>query len=638
MIAIREPQTAQADFVKVNLMKKRIVCIAAIIAFAVPLFAQNHVSVALDAEVYRILEQAETRGLCGPLPGVKPYSRAAVLKAIDTILDTSGSSRSGAPNGKLTEAERRILVDMRDRYRNAEKDGLDMSRGTYHIGSADIGAQIDTTVSGGLYPDAKAGGENWVGMFIRGDIGPRLSYTYRMTGSPFIYAERDIIGSYHTYYDGFPGDTDDPPNNINQTVVTYGQPLGYFPYTYKKGWDSSIWSWQKVDNSGQTGWPEDISIGYQIRVELGGSFFDDRLAFRFGRMDREWGAMTGGGSLILNQAANPFMAVESTLKLFDALPLSTITGILEYDATRGLTDNSFQNAFSLTMLEFNYKHYFHIDVGSISVWAKRFELGYLFPDPVAFLYQGTIGDYDNVAAFLNLKGTAPGIGKLWFSLFLDEINFEKDIFELDRAMYAWQTGIAAPLPVLPFAQITLTYTKIEPYCYTHTRDFLPWYGDTPMERAYVNSGASLGHYLPPNADELLLRFEAALATKTRAHVQYQMIRHGADHGTHAVDGSALLSELAPAGRSENPILRKYFLRDGAYQWMHIIKIGAEHTFAPQAAVPVRLFAETGVVLSYYTCIDGPANSGAPSPYRIIDTAGYPKSTAFIATIGIRFFP
>jgi hypothetical protein len=624
-------------------VKNCIACAIAIAVLASPLYAQSHVSVALDAEVYRVLELAEARGLCKPLPGVKPYSRATVIKAIDQILDSEGSGESDGVSGKsrrgaLTEMERRILIDIQETYRNVEQDGWDTNRGAYHIRSADIGAQIDTIASVGFYPNAKGAGENWLSVFIRGDIGLSLSYAYQMTGSPFIYAEREIIGSYHTYYNGFPSETDADKNNIDQTIVTYGKPLGYFPYAYKKRWDSSIWSWQKVNNSEAVGWPEDISIGYLIRAELDGSLFDDRLSFRFGRIDREWGAMSAGSSLILNQAAYPFMAIDSTFKLFDELRLSSITGILEYDAMRGFTDNSFQNAFSLTMLEFDYKNYFHIDFGSTSVWAKRFELGYLFPDPVAFLYQGTIGDYDNVAAFLNLKGTVPGIGKLWLSLLLDEINFEKDIFELDRAMYVWQAGIAAPFPILPFTQVKLSYTKVEPYAYTHTRDLMPWYGSLPMERAYVNGGAGLGYYLPPNADELLLRFDAMPAAKTQIHAQYQMIRHGADHGPQAVDGSSLFSELAPANRSENPLLRKYFLYDGAYQWTHILKIGLSRTFAQKGTVPVRLFAEAGIVLSYYTAIDGPANSGRSSPYKTIDTLDYPQSTAFIATVGIRIFP
>jgi hypothetical protein len=592
------------------------------------------VSVPLDEAVYRIIELAETRGLCEPLPGVKPYSRAVVLKAIDVILAADGDRRFGA----LTEAERRILADTRTSFQNAEKSGWDITRGAFHLSgnngmTADIGVRTDLLAGAGLYPEAKAVGENWLIAYLRSDLGPQVSFAYTVAGSPFIIAGRDRLGRYHTYYDGYPGR---PPNNEDQVIDIYDQPWGYFPFTFRKRWDSSVWN--RFDNSGQFGWPEGASIGFFIQPEMVWSTPMERFRLRFARTEREWGAMTGGGSLILNRTALPFMAVDATLKLFNGLYLSTLTGILEYDAERGLTDDSFQNAFSLTMLEFNYKNYFHIDAGSASVWAKRFELGYLFPDVAGLLYQSSIGDYDNVAAFLNLKGTAPGLGKLWFSFFLDEINFEKDVLGMDRAMYAWQAGITAPLPVLPFAQVKLSYTKIEPYCYTHTRDIMPWYGDTPMERAYVSRGVGLGSYLPPNADEILLRVEAMPVKKTQAHMQYQMIRHGADHGDHAVDGSSLRSELDPVGRSDKPELRKHFLKDGAYQWMHIFKIGVEHTFAPKAAIPVRLFAEAGVVLSYYTCIDGPANSGSSSSYHVIDTAEYPKSTAFIATIGIRIFP
>jgi hypothetical protein len=38
--------------------------------FSRPPFAQNHVSVPLDDALYRIIEQAEMRGLCDPLPGM----------------------------------------------------------------------------------------------------------------------------------------------------------------------------------------------------------------------------------------------------------------------------------------------------------------------------------------------------------------------------------------------------------------------------------------------------------------------------------------------------------------------------------------------------------------------------------------
>jgi hypothetical protein len=156
-----------------------------------------------------------------------------------------------------------------------------------------------------------------------------------------------------------------------------------------------------------------------------------------------------------------------------------------------------------------------------------------------------------------------------------------------------------------------------------------------MEIAYVNNGVSLGYYLPPNADELLLRFEAMPAVSTSVHFQYQMIRHGADFGPNAPDGSSYQSELDPSGRDDKSVLRKYFLQDGAYQWQHILKVGCDHTFSK---FPLKVFAEAGVVFSYFTNIDGQANAGSASDYHIVDEAPYTKSTNLILTLGIKFFP
>jgi hypothetical protein len=158
-----------------------------------------------------------------------------------------------------------------------------------------------------------------------------------------------------------------------------------------------------------------------------------------------------------------------------------------------------------------------------------------------------------------------------------------------------------------------------------------------MEQAYTNNGEGIGYYLPPNSDEFLIRFDTMPALNTLSFFQYQMIRHGADHGPHAVDGSSYLSELDPSGRDSSDVLKKYFLRDGAYQWQHIFMLGAEPTIT-KFRVPLRVFAKTGVVYSFYTDIEnGKANSGSAFDYRVIDTPVYPQSTEFILTLGVRIY-
>ena len=282
-----------------------------------------------------------------------------------------------------------------------------------------------------------------------------------------------------------------------------------------------------------------------------------------------------------------------------------------------------------------------------AVWPKRFEFGYLNPLQDNFLYQNFVGDFDNMAVHMSIKGRYPGLFGFWFTFFLDESDFSyglKSLFELNRQMFAFQAGLQGPIYGLPFASYTLSYTKIEPYTYTHTRVFTPWHsGDNPMETAYVNNGVGLGYYLPPNSDEFKIRVDVRPRFRSAGHLQYQLIRHGADFGPHQVDGSSLVSELDPSGRSEKASLKKSFLNDGAYQWMHIIKIGGEHKFR---SLPLTIFGEAGIAYSYFTDVSdakyakyapAPEDPGRePQPW--VPAAGeYLKSTAYILTLGFRVF-
>jgi hypothetical protein len=275
------------------------------------------------------------------------------------------------------------------------------------------------------------------------------------------------------------------------------------------------------------------------------------------------------------------------------------------------------------------------------VWPKRFELGYIYPLANNFFYQNNIGDFDNLTAYFNIKGQYPGLGSIWFSFFADEIDVSvlSKLASLDRQMFALQGGLKFAVPWLSFSSVRVSYTKIEPYTYTHQRIFAPWYdsGDTSpgsppdykkaaskaLETSYTNNGVGLGYYLPPNSDEILVRFETRPAVRTKTHFQYQMIRHGADHGPEQVDGSSFLSELDPSGRNTKPQLKKDFLHDGAYQWMHVAKTGFEHSLD---GLPIKVFAEAGFVYSYYTNYDD-ANK-----------EHYQALTSIIMTMGFQVFP
>jgi len=659
-----------------GIKKRFFACILAVIVHF-SLAAQTHIAVPLGNPVYHVIEQARMRGLCANLPYTKPYSRTKILSIIEEIIDNDETRRFGG----LTDAERGVLEQFRQTF-GPNKMGLDLARGAYsteHLWndiyfSGELGVDMDFSFAGGLYP--LAGGYRYdaaddplfegashpesgdfftaldlgvMTLSFKGDLGRNASYGFSIRGGVY-KSPRAVLGQQHPYYKGF----DDPadPDGPNKPYTVRSEPLAYFPFTYKKHWDSFVFAPDGVSSSGMLIWPDDVSLGYSMIPELAGELLNGHVLYRFARLDREWAGMTNNGSLLLNQSAEPFLAFETTIVPFDWIMFSGLTGVLEYHNAIGQTNNaelkedseSFQNAFSIVMLELNYKNYFHFDIGSSVVWPKRFELGYLFPFADKYTYQNNIGDFDNAALFLDLQGQYPGLGKLWFSLLLDEVNlgeenFAKNFLELDRMMYAFQVGGSAYIPWLPFSSVTLSYTKVEPYVYTHPRIQVPWYGDRLMETNYVSFGKSLGHYIPPNSDEILVRFECLPTPQSMVSLQYQMIRHGADYGDRAVDGSSLWSELDPDNRSENPVLRKYFLRDGAYQWMHILRLKGEYSFG-KFKLPVKLYAEMGGVYSYFTDIDSSIepNSGSPNPYKIINTPQYPHTLSLIGMIGIQIFP
>ena len=624
--------------------------LALFLAGGTQLFAQNHVSVPLNHPVYYILDQAEARFLCSALPLVKPFTRGRILEAINEILQAEPGRFGG-----LNEYERKILYDTRAEFSKG-KAGKDLWKGIYRFDienkkgihfAGDMGIAMESFNSFSYFVEdgeSNFGTDTWFTLFLKGDVGENFSYGVDISGG-LLLAKRSILGTYDTFASEL--EEDPAGEHINQRLDTFSHPLAFFPYTYQKRWDGFMFPLgSSITSSGFEFWPDELSMAPSMLAELSGTAFGDMLFLRAGRLQREWGGLTPGGSLVLNAAARPFFGIEA---LFNPVPwfsFSSITGLLEfYNGYGGIYDaaQTFQNAFSLYQLELNYKNYIAIGFGSGVIWPKRFELGYIFPLIDNFLYQNFIGKNDNASLHLNLRARYPGLGGIWFSIFADEMEVSsiKRAFELDRHMFAFQAGLQAVIPGIPFASLTLSYTKIEPYNYTHQSNFVPWYDRTegPMEKAYVNNGVSLGHYLLPNSDEIKLRFDIHPLPKMRGHWQYQLIRHGADFGPHQVDGSSLLSELDTSGRGNKASLLKNFLNDGAYQWMHIMKIGAEYSFG---SLPLSVFAETGFVYSYFTDISDdqyakynptPAGQSARPPAEGI----YRTLTSYLLSLGFKIF-
>ena len=50
-------------------------------------FAQTNNTVNVFDDIYNVIDQAEIRGFCGPLPGARPYTEKKILSILDEILE-----------------------------------------------------------------------------------------------------------------------------------------------------------------------------------------------------------------------------------------------------------------------------------------------------------------------------------------------------------------------------------------------------------------------------------------------------------------------------------------------------------------------------------------------------------------------
>lgn len=643
-------------------MKKIIACLVLFFTLSFNFFAQENLTIDMGDDIYAVLEIAEERGLCTHLPGIRPLSLRRIRLALDQILENSES---------LKPEEVKIIENFLDLHALPEKNhfGLDKinwaNKQDIWRCSFNYTFGLEASGSGGLYTNSDF---NMAGFDIIpfwdffGDASKFVSYRlhaffdissmelYQPEGSDYFIGYSWYDTGVEEYCGGY---TDVEPRR--RTVKKFLN-TSYLPFAYNKQWDGQFYYFSDLSANGTDSWATEPGISGGIKGEIRTSLFDGRFTLGAARMSREWAAMDDGSSLVLNAKARPFFSVDTSVELFSFLKYSSLTGILEYPNQDYINSNSyaelkagvddsyfFQNAFSLNMLELDFK-YFHFDFGSSSVWPKRFEIGYMFPLFLLVEYQNHIGDCDNLAVFADFKFRKPGLGAIWASIYLDEINgFNNNPLTSSRAMFAGQLGTKFVIPWLNYSILSFRYTKVEPYCYTHhSINYAPSFSHYISE-SYTNNGECLGYYLPPNSDEFLLHFETMPKAGVNADIQYQFIRHGADYGSQQVPGSSLYSEMNVYNRDD---LKKYFLHDGAYNWMHILSAGAS-VESRKTKIPFKVTGNAGFVFSYYTVIDsdvyndkdanGVSAADENTPFHFVDNAEYPVMCGVVLSLGVSFF-
>jgi hypothetical protein len=554
------------------------------------------------------------RGIIPSPAQARPWTRAFVREELSKI------GQSPELSAKEKAVVDQILAEIP--ASSEEKSGMDWGKGLYHSKFLDLGMHLQSDVNLGYHDGVRVGTSNQVAAYLRGDLGPVVSWRMELWGSILsIYrTTKQKDGNGPSKYDVV--DVDGKKVNVdtstykaqaNNYAGSYDLPE-YFPYTFSPTWDGEPGTFQSGKYGSKTmsfsGWPSPLGLGYGQSEELSVGLLDNKLLLRIGRFRRDWGPAGNGASLVLNAQASPFLGIDTQLNLTDWFSFSSTTGFLE----RNLNSDPdlYQNCFSISMLQFNPFRYFSFDGGMCNIWPKHSELGYVFPLMMPILYQYSMGDYNNFDFFGDLVGRYPGIGQIWLSVFVDEMELGEKLNTND-AMYAWQLGTEINIPSLPFTTVTFRYTKVEPYCYSHCRVKNPWSGDTYMDQSYTNNGYPLGSYLGSNADEFLLRMDSQISTRLSGHIQYQLVRHGAEYGWGRVPGSSLLDSLHYNNYSgikgkgsqtegindESRTGKKNFLHDGVYSWQNVLRAGVQCKFS-LLGMDSSLSADGGLVFTNWS--------------------------------------
>ena len=639
---------------------KKLCILISCLGLAFALYAQSNNTVEIADDIYSFLRIAETRGLCDSLSPVRPYTEKYIVSKLDQILDNLDD-----------ENQKAIVEEYKNKYKR--EDGLSLKELAYKMteqkGDTTVSLAVDlyndTFMSGGIYSDSSNNSfgyevANYCNIF--GDLGNNISYR-SLTYLEVTKMNIKKLGEYNIgwwWYDDYgPKENFIREEHFNDRTINTYRNFAVLPYSYKKHWDGSVYYLHGGMNSaGLTGWPFEASCGFGMQGEIHGTFFNDLFSFGIGRYNREWGAMDTGSSLVLNQNAHPFFGVDTTVNLFKWLNFSALTGFLEFPNQNYINENAwyprddegnkitdikdsffFHNLFSMAEFNFDFTNV-HFDFGSTVVYPNRFELGYSFPLIDRVVYQNNVGDYDNLALFANLKGTYPGIGSIWGSVYIDEINALKtDALHNTRCMFAYQAGSKVNIPWLPFTVLSLRYSKIEPYCYTHEaldpEKNQPYYSHYICEN-YTNNGESLGYYLQPNSDEIFVKLETQPLPAASFSLQYQLIRHGVDWGSESniYSGSSIYSEL-PAGRygPGRNNLHKYFLKDGVYEWMNILALQASYD-CKHFGIPLQFYGTVGYVHNWFTSI-GSATPSKKAKYSKYSSDEYKEDRGVVLSLGIK---
>lgn len=157
-----------------------------------------------------------------------------------------------------------------------------------------------------------------------------------------------------------------------------------------------------------------------------------------------------------------------------------------------------------------------------SVVSSNSPFSFTFLNPVSFLTSAELnkssqaGDNNSNNSIIGLDAEVIPVRNLAVqgSFLADDIEFST-LFENNSKTtnkFAWQLGLLwTDAFTIPNLELRTEYTKLDPYVYSHVSN----------KSTYTNWNLPLGHHLPPNSDEIAVKFDYNITNRIILNVLYQ---------------------------------------------------------------------------------------------------------------------
>lgn len=494
-------------------MKKHILIVLILFTSLISLFASTHLSVPLGHRVYTILASAETRGIIDHISTVKPYTRSVVASNLNTILQHPALS-----SGERLEVEQ-MLVNLKVSFESPQTSSELLQRGSYasywekyKLGVA-FGVDVESSLTHSLTTRGMYDSRNSIRAYMKGDMFDFLSF--QMDFGLLL-------------------------DRLDSRLFL----LNDFTFKSEGKYDSIFNAME--DNR--------FYYGQSLEPEISLQFLDGNLQLRWASIQRDWGV--GRNNLMISGSARSFEGIETAVKFAPWLNYQFIAGSLGKFQTNSYIDTpenstlfddyfirdemqgtKLNNNFSAHRVEVNLPWNLSFGIYESVIYRKRFELAYLNPLSILMFQQINVGDFDNMFAGVDVQWRIPGVMRLYGAMATTEMNDIKPnrFFKAPRNVMAFQAGTDINIPFGNFSMLTVQYTNLGPFFYTHYPVKLSHTDGTIADEIYdvmyVNKGQNLGYPLRPNSDEILVSGAFGFGSGWDASVTAKYQRRSGQYGS-----------------------------------------------------------------------------------------------------------